>query len=118
MEERSICRSSIFSTIPLQSSVKAESTFSINPLLDEASIGCGKLAFEGYAGHKTTQSDGKKTAPGTFNLSRYRSLAFCIYCGRQVMSMRTGISFLTGIVKSDGGSILKSESVAGIVPVM
>ena len=40
------------------------------------------------------------------------------YCGRQVMSTRTGISFLTGIVSSDGGSILKSESVAGIVPVM
>ena len=34
------------------------------------------------------------------------------------MSTRTGISFLTGIVKSDGGSILKSESVAGIVPVI
>src|ERR1022692_3246515 len=40
------------------------------------------------------------------------------HCGRQVISTRTGISFLTGIVNSDGGSILKSASVAGIVPVM
>ena len=32
------------------------------------------------------------------------------------MSTRTGISFLTGTAKSDGGSILKSDSVAGIVP--
>ena len=40
------------------------------------------------------------------------------YCGRHVMSTRTGISFLTGIVKSEGGSILKSDSVAGIVPVI
>jgi len=38
------------------------------------------------------------------------------HCGRQVISIRTGISFLTGIARSDGGSILKSESVAGIVP--
>lgn len=35
---------------------------------------------------------------------------------RQVISTRTGISFLTGTVRSDGGSILKSESVAGMVP--
>jgi short-subunit dehydrogenase len=34
------------------------------------------------------------------------------------MSTRTGMSFLTGIVRSEGGSILKSVSVAGIVPVM
>ena len=39
-----------------------------------------------------------------------------IHCGRHVMSTRTGISFLTGTANSDGGSILKSESVAGIVP--
>ena len=39
-----------------------------------------------------------------------------IQYGRHVMSTRTGISFLTAIVKSDGGSILKSDSVAGIVP--
>jgi hypothetical protein len=38
------------------------------------------------------------------------------HCGRQVISTRTGISFLVGIVKSVGGSILKSDSVAGIVP--
>ena len=41
-----------------------------------------------------------------------------IYCRRQVMSTRTGISFLTGMVRSDGGSILKSESVAGMIPVI
>ena len=41
-----------------------------------------------------------------------------IYYGCQVMSTRTGMSFLTGIVKRDGGSILKSASVAGMVPVM
>ena len=34
------------------------------------------------------------------------------------MSTRTGISFLTGIANSDGGSILKSVRVAGIVPVI
>jgi hypothetical protein len=39
-----------------------------------------------------------------------------IHCGRQVISTRTGISFLTGSAKSDGGSILKLVSVAGIVP--
>jgi hypothetical protein len=38
------------------------------------------------------------------------------HIGRQVVSTRTGISFLTGTVKSEGGGILKSESVAGIVP--
>lgn len=38
------------------------------------------------------------------------------HCRCQVNSTRTGISFLTGIVKREGGSILKSESVAGIVP--
>ena len=38
-----------------------------------------------------------------------------LHNGCQVISTRTGISFL-GIVKSDGGSILKSDSVAGIVP--
>jgi hypothetical protein len=32
------------------------------------------------------------------------------------MSTRTGISFLTGIANSVGGSILKSDNVAGIVP--
>ncbi len=36
----------------------------------------------------------------------------------QVSSTRTGISFLTAIVRSDGGSILKSDSVAGMVPVI
>ena len=35
----------------------------------------------------------------------------------QVMSTFTGISFFTGTVSSLGGSILKSESVAGMVPV-
>src|SRR5579863_705893 len=39
-----------------------------------------------------------------------------LHCGCQVMSTRTGISFLTGIANSVGGSILKSDSVAGIVP--
>jgi len=34
------------------------------------------------------------------------------------MSTRTGMSFLTGIVRSEGGSILKSESVEGMVPVI
>jgi len=40
------------------------------------------------------------------------------HCGRHVISTRTGISFLTGIVRSVGGSILKSDSVAGIIPEM
>src|SRR5689334_4714447 len=34
----------------------------------------------------------------------------------QVVSKRTGISFLTATVRRDGGVILKSESAAGIVP--
>ena len=38
------------------------------------------------------------------------------HCGRHVISTRTGISFLTGSVKSVGRSILKSDRVAGIVP--
>src|ERR1700733_15935913 len=38
------------------------------------------------------------------------------HCGRHVTSTRTGISFLTGTAKSDGGSILKSDRVAGMVP--
>ena len=33
-----------------------------------------------------------------------------------VISTRTGMSFFTGMVRSEGGSILKSASVAGIVP--
>ena len=39
------------------------------------------------------------------------------YCECQVMSTRTGISFLIGMARNDGGSILKSEQVAGTVPV-
>ena len=52
---------------------------------------------------------------GIYSLFR-RNAKPALYCGRQVISTRTGISFLTGIVSSDGGSILKSERVAGIVP--
>ncbi len=37
---------------------------------------------------------------------------------RQVMSTRTGISFLMGMVRNEGRSILKSEQVAGTTPVM
>jgi len=40
----------------------------------------------------------------------------CHFSLRQVISTRTGISFFTGIAKSDGGSILKSVTVVGIVP--
>ena len=39
--------------------------------------------------------------------------SLCIYCGRQVMSTRTGISFLMGIASSDGGSIMKSDGPPG-----
>jgi len=41
-----------------------------------------------------------------------------LHIGCQVRSTRTGISFLTGTVRNDGGSILKSESFAGIAPVI
>jgi len=34
------------------------------------------------------------------------------------MSTRTGMSFLMGTVKNEGGSILKSGMVEGTVPVM
>ncbi len=40
------------------------------------------------------------------------------YIGRQVMSTRTGISFLMGTVRNEGRSILKSLHVSGMVPVM
>jgi hypothetical protein len=42
----------------------------------------------------------------------------CHYEGCQTTSTRTGISFLMGTVKNEGGSILKSVSVEGTVPVM
>ena len=38
--------------------------------------------------------------------------------GRQLKSTRTGISFLRGMVRSVGGSILKSVNFAGMVPVI
>jgi len=38
------------------------------------------------------------------------------YCRRQVISTRTGISFFTGGISKLGGSILKSDSLAGMVP--
>jgi len=40
------------------------------------------------------------------------------YCCFQVISTFTGISFLIGIVSSVGGSILKSVSFDGMVPVI
>src|SRR5579872_7022785 len=41
-----------------------------------------------------------------------------LYIECQVRSTRTGMSFLMGMVRSDGGSILKSVSLVGIVPVI
>ena len=41
-----------------------------------------------------------------------------VHIFRQVISTFTGISFLMGTVRNDGRSILKSEQVAGIVPVI
>ena len=35
-----------------------------------------------------------------------------LYIGRQVRSTRTGMSFLMGIMRSEGGVILKSVSLA------
>ena len=40
------------------------------------------------------------------------------YIGRQVASTVTGISLRIGTVRNDGRSILKSEQVAGTVPVI
>lgn len=40
------------------------------------------------------------------------------HCGIQVVSTVTGISLWMGTVRNDGRSILKSEQVAGIVPVI
>ena len=42
------------------------------------------------------------------------SLLPCHFALRQVISTRTGISFFTGIVNSEGGSILKSDSGTGL----
>jgi hypothetical protein len=53
---------------------------------------------------------------GCHSRARRTEATLAIHCGRHVISTRTGISFLTGTAKSDGGSILKSDSVAGIVP--
>src|ERR1039458_498328 len=36
----------------------------------------------------------------------------------QVISTRTGISFFTGMANNEGGSILKSDKVAGTLPVI
>lgn len=41
-----------------------------------------------------------------------------IHSGCQVISTFTGISFFKGTVKNEGGEILKSDSVDGMVPVM
>lgn len=41
-----------------------------------------------------------------------------LHCALQVISTRMGISFFTGMVRSEGGSILKSARVAGMVPEM
>jgi catechol 2,3-dioxygenase-like lactoylglutathione lyase family enzyme len=41
-----------------------------------------------------------------------------IHMGRQVISTRIGISFLIGTVRKEGRSILKSEQVAGTIPVI
>src|SRR5215472_10265018 len=49
---------------------------------------------------------------------RTRPLEDISCCGAHVISTFTGMSFFTGMVRSDGGSILKSVSEAGIVPVM
>jgi hypothetical protein len=82
------------------------------------------LEFEHGCAARPSQAEGcvdESTFPipicRKFEPHNYRKLAFRTHCGCQVMSTRTGIWFLTGIVKSDGGSILKSASVAGIVPV-
>ena len=40
----------------------------------------------------------------------------CAYCCFHSISILIGKSFLTGSVRSDGGSILKSDRVAGMVP--
>lgn len=40
------------------------------------------------------------------------------HMGRHVISTWIGMSFLMGNVNSDGGSILKSDMVAGIVPLI
>ena len=40
------------------------------------------------------------------------------YCGVQTISTWMGISFFTGMVRSEGGGILKSVRVAGMVPTM
>ena len=47
-----------------------------------------------------------------------RALLSCHFCFCHVISTRTGISFFTAIPRRDGGSILKSDSVVGMVPVI
>ena len=51
-------------------------------------------------------------------MTRDLALAPSHFSFRQVISTRTGISFFTAIVRSDGGLILKSASVTGMVPVI
>ena len=76
--------------------------------LASAMIAQSQVGRQGRMSHEEGLSCGK----------RFSDLVFSVYCGLHVMSTRTGISFFTGMVRSEGGSILKSESVVGIVPVM
>lgn len=64
------------------------------------------------------KKDEIRPAISIFRLRGEFGIIHRVYCGRQVISTRTGISFFTAMVRSDGGSILKSDNVAGIVPEM
>jgi hypothetical protein len=50
------------------------------------------------------------------NCTPYGNTKSLPYIGFQLISTFTGISFLIGTINKEGGSILKSESFAGIVP--
>jgi hypothetical protein len=68
--------------------------------------------------HKSPLMLSKMTPQKLSSRPRETFLVDSLHCRCHVISARTGISFFTGIVSSYGGSILNSESVAGIVPVM
>jgi|GEM_PF-6125508 len=85
------------------------SGFSLHYLID--TLLCGQWLPR--LGAKASRNDNliKQESEG-----EYREWNDRVQFERQVMSTRTGISFLIGTVRKEGRSILKSEHVAGIVP--
>lgn len=70
------------------------------------------VSYSSSAGEQVTKVWRKK-----WHARKELTMSVPAYCFCQVKSTFTGMSFLIGMVSSEGGSILKSVSLAGIVPV-